>query len=142
MIFALYLYEKIMSKTDSRLAEVFKDASTHQEVARIIIRHLTNETDVRQAALDGLDLSTARNILDLGCGFGFFTRAMKDRVHKDANITGLDKHYQYEEPYLLSCDEANLKGTFIDKGISTLSKFHDNTFDLIICSYALYFPGS
>ena len=128
-----------MSRSDDKLAQVFKDASTHQRVAGIIIKHLTNKTDIRDEALTNLDLSQCRNILDLGCGFGFFTKALKGRVHPDAVITGIDRHSQYKIPYLKSCRETKLKGSFIDSGISALDQFHDNTMDLIICSYALYF---
>jgi len=128
-----------MSQSDIQLAEVFKDASTHQTVAKIIVKHLTNQTDVREAALTGLDLSACRNILDLGCGFGFFTRAMKGRVHPEARITGIDRHHQYKDPYMLSCSDADLSCTFIDQGIKALNQFHDNSMDLVICSYALYF---
>lgn len=128
-----------MRQGDIQLAEVFKDATTHQAVAKIIIKHLSNDTDVREAALNGLDLSNAKNILDLGCGFGYFTRALKDRVQEGANITGIDRHKQYEKPYLQSCEEANLKGTFIDQGIRSLKQFNDDSIDLVICSYAMYF---
>jgi ubiquinone/menaquinone biosynthesis C-methylase UbiE len=128
-----------MGQTDNKLAEVFKDAATHQAVARIIINHLSNETDVRETALNGLDISACRKILDLGCGFGFFSRAMKNRVHPDAEITGIDRHFQYKSPYMMSCKGTGLKCKFIDQGISALDTLPDKSFDLIICSYALYF---
>jgi ubiquinone/menaquinone biosynthesis C-methylase UbiE len=128
-----------MRPTDTKLAEVFKDATTHKAVARIIIDHLSNETDIRTTALDGMDLSACRKILDLGCGFGFFSQAMKSRVHPDAEITGIDRHFQYKSPYMMSCKEAGLSCSFIDQGITSLETFPDSSFDLIICSYALYF---
>ena len=78
-----------MNGKDSLLANVFKDAKKHQEIAGIIKDHLQPKTDIRQLALDGLDLSSSKRILDLGCGFGFFTEALKGRVSNDAIITGV-----------------------------------------------------
>jgi ubiquinone/menaquinone biosynthesis C-methylase UbiE len=128
-----------MQHTDRKLAEVFKDAKTSQAVASIIVKHLTNDTDVREAALSGLDLSACENIIDLGCGFGFFSRAMKNKVPPGAHLTGIDKHPQNKKPYLDSCKNAGLKCSFIDEGIEALGQLKDKSVDLIICSYALYF---
>ncbi len=121
------------------LAEVFRDANSLMVVAQIIKKHLTNKFDIRNIALDGLDLSKVRKIIDLGCGCGFFTHGLKNRVHKDAEITGIDRHSKCKHLYLQACDEVDIKGKFLGRGISEIEKIKNNTIDLIICSYALYY---
>jgi ubiquinone/menaquinone biosynthesis C-methylase UbiE len=128
-----------MHNTDIILAEVFKDTHFHQAVARIIARHLTNHVDVRNAALNGLDLGGARKVLDLGCGFGFFTEALQGRVHPQAMITGIDRQPGYKSMYMDTCRQAGLKGSFSGEGIQSIKNIESNSVDLVICSYALYF---
>ncbi len=128
-----------MSRLKSNLAEVFKDARKHLEVAGIIADHLSSKCDVRDEALNNLSLKHAGNLLDLGCGFGFFTRALQGRVDPKASITGIDRHPEYEQLYLESCKTAGLKGNFRGSGVSALGEIPDQSVDLVICSYAMYF---
>ncbi|MCD4684149.1 MAG: class I SAM-dependent methyltransferase [Bacteroidales bacterium] len=125
-----------LSKT---LAEVFRDANSLMVVSQIIKKHLTNKLDIRDIALNGLDLSKVRKIIDLGCGCGFFTHGLKGRVHKDAEITGIDRHPKCKQLYLKACDDVDIKGKFLGRGISVIEEIEDNSVDIIICSYALYF---
>ena len=124
------------------LAEVFIDTDAHIKVAKIICDHLVNFQDIRSIALEKVDFSKVRNILDLGCGFGYFTHGLKDKVHPDANITGIDCHSKYKQLYLNACSEAGIHGKFMGDGISIIESFKPKSVDLILCSYALYFfPG-
>ncbi len=123
----------------SRIIEVFLDVEAHRTVANIIRKHSTNKRDVRQIALDDLDLTQCKNILDLGCGFGFFTEALKSRVHAQATVAGIDIVREYESPFLDTCRRARLKGLFLASNAHTVQKLKDQQFDLILCSYALYF---
>ncbi len=75
-------------KKYQRLAEVFENPTMHLAVARIIQEHSTNPQDVRLFALEGLSLQSRQDILDVGCGFGFFTLALKGRVKKRSENTG------------------------------------------------------
>jgi len=121
------------------LAEVFRDANSLMLVAGIIQKHLTNKSDIRNIALDGLDLNNARKIIDLGCGCGFFTRGLKGRIHKDVEIIGIDRHPKCKQLYLHACEIIGTKGSFLGDGISVIEEIEDNSVDIIICSYALYF---
>jgi SAM-dependent methyltransferase len=123
----------------SKALEVFVDVDAHRLTADIIKRHSTNRNDVRELALHGLDLSGCRRILDLGCGFGFFTAALKGRVHPDAVVTGVDIIGEYEPLFLDTCKEAGLGGEFRSSGISAVRDLEDASIDLILCSYSLYF---
>lgn len=128
-----------MTGEEHTLAKVFRDAKKHREIAGIITKYLQNKDDIRDMALDGLDLSGSKSILDLGCGFGFFTEALKGRVNTDAKITGIDRYPEYEWFYFQSCERAGLNADFRSNGIDHVRELDDNAYDLILCSYALYF---
>ena len=125
--------------TGNKLAEVFRDVHTHKEVAGIIIRHLTSKRDVRYEALKTLNLRNSRNILDLGCGFGFFTRALKGKIPAGSRVTGIDRYPEYQQLYLESCEETGIPGNFLGDGVCSIREIPDNTIDLVICSYAMNF---
>ena len=121
------------------LAEVFNDTKSHLEVAKIICDHLVNFQDIRSIALEKVDFANVRSILDLGCGFGYFTRGLKNKIHPDAKITGIDCHSKYKELYLNALSETGIQGNFSSEGISFINTIKTNSVDLILCSYALYF---
>lgn len=128
---------------ETAIIDTFADIDTHRRIGDLIRRVSTNRGDVRQIALEGLDLRCCRRILDLGCAFGAFTAALKGRVPQGATATGLDLIAAYEASYLQSCRQAGIGGTFSAAGTAGLAAFPDASFDLILCSYALYFfPGA
>ncbi|OQX82032.1 MAG: hypothetical protein B6D64_01205 [Bacteroidetes bacterium 4484_276] len=129
----------MLNKTSKTLAEVFKDVGSHQKINGIIKNHLTNQSDIREIALGGIDFLNAIKILDLGCGFGFFTQALRGKTNPQAKITGIDCHTQYRESYLDSCKYAGIEGRFIGECINSIRRIKSNSIDLILCSFALYF---
>ncbi len=127
------------SKIQNNLGSVFCDITMHLEVADIIRKHMTNSTDIRETALNGIDLSNAKKIVDLGCGYGFFTKGLKGKVNKNAEILGIDRHSKCEQHYLNACLETGIKGRFISNSISEIESIKGKSVDLVICSFALYF---
>ncbi len=126
-----------MEKTN--VVEVFLDVEAHRLTADIIRKFSTNKTDIRDLALDGLNLKPCKVILDLGCGFGFFTEALKGRVHPEAFVRGIDIIEAYGPLFLRTCEDAGLRGIFSAEGVHSIQKFENRQFDLVLCSYALYF---
>ncbi len=122
-----------------KLAEIFTDTLHHETVAGIVRAHSTNKLDIRNVALNGLQLQNSRIILDIGCAFGFFTRALKGRLNPGSNILGIDICTKYETSYLESCKMAGLQGIFSGLDKETMNSIALNSVDLVICSYALYF---
>ncbi len=122
-----------------KLAEIFTDTLHHETVAKIIHARSTNKLDVRNAALDGLQLQNSRIILDIGCAFGFFTRALKGRLNPGSNILGIDICTKYKTSYLESCKMAGLQGKFSGQDEKAIMTIPTDSVDLVICSYALYF---
>ena len=131
--------DMLSNDNSGELAKVFGDVSSHLLVSGIIREQLTTSKDVRAEAFKGLDFKGYTSILDLGCGFGFFTGGLKGRLGPEAEITGIDLHEKYRKYYLETAVKAGIKANFISEGISAIRRFKDSTYDLIICSYALYF---
>ncbi|MBN1339619.1 MAG: class I SAM-dependent methyltransferase [Bacteroidales bacterium] len=124
------------------LAETFGSIKGNLTVAEIIREQSVNKTDIREFALENLDLSHAKRILDLGCGFGFFTRGLKGKVHPEAEICGIELHSRYRDIYLEACGESGIRGEFISGGVQKIKEIDSNRYDLILCSFALcFFPA-
>jgi SAM-dependent methyltransferase len=122
-----------------QIEKVFRDVHEHQRVAKLIQKFSTNKSNVLKTALCGLDLGDCRQILDLGCAFGSFTEKLKGRVTPDATATGVDIIAAYEPLYLAACRRASIQGQFFSTGLPILKTFPERSFDLALCSYALYF---
>lgn len=123
----------------SGIAKVFVDVEAHRYAADIIKRHSSNKRDIRDMALTGLDLRSCRRILDVGCGFGFFTEGIRGKVHPDAMATGIDQIGNYRSHFLDACRQAGIRGRFYPSGASLVRSLPPGSFDLVLCSYALYF---
>jgi ubiquinone/menaquinone biosynthesis C-methylase UbiE len=122
-----------------QIHKVFADVHAHQRIACLIQRFSTNKQGIHQTAVEGLDLKECGNIMDLGCAFGSFTENLKGRVKAQAAVTGVDAVAAYELLFLAACQRAGVRGRFFSTGISALKDFADQSYDLILCSYALYF---
>jgi len=123
----------------AQIHKVFDNVQAHLRIADLIQRFSTNKHDVHRTALEGLDLKECRQILDLGCAFGSFTDKLKGRLSHEAVATGVDVIGTYEPLFLAACQRAGIQGRFFSTGTSILETFADRSFDLILCSYALYF---
>ena len=124
----------------SQVVKVYGNIQQHRAVADLIRRRfLTNKQDVRDVALAQIDFQTIRNILDLGCGFGFFTEALQGKIPGGISITGVDLIPGHEHHFLRACSQSGATGRFVPGNVSVIKAFADRSFDLILCSYALYF---
>ena len=111
----------------------------HKFTKDIIIRYSQNNADIREMALNGLDLSHCRSILDLGCGYGLFIERLKNRIPSEAMITGLDVLESNRPAFLHTLETTGFRGDFIKSGADHIRTIADASFDLIIASYSLYF---
>lgn len=129
-----------MGNIDHRkLAEIFTDTLHHKSVAEIVRAYSTNKLDVRNVALDGLQLQNSKIALDIGCGFGFFTLALKGRLNPDSQILGIDLCTKDKTSYPESCKKAGVQGRFSGLDKKIINSIPVDSVDLVICSYALYF---
>lgn len=117
----------------------YQSPSAHEAVSAIIRRYSTNRTDVREAALSDLDLSFARNILDLGCGFGFMAEVLASRAAPDARLVGVDAWASNEAPFLEKVAASGRSASFECRQLDSELPWPDRSFDLVVCCYSLYF---
>lgn len=117
----------------------YPEPALHESISDIIRRHSGNRTDVRRAAFEGLDLSRAHRLLDLGCGFGFMARALAGKVPADATIIGVDSHPGNRPAFIASAAAGGCRGSYLCRTLVSHLDFPDRTFDLVIASYSLYF---
>jgi ubiquinone/menaquinone biosynthesis C-methylase UbiE len=122
-----------------KIRQVFRNVQKHLLIEQLIRQFSTNKEDIRKTALNQVALSNCQNVLELGCAFGAFTEALKDKLHPAAKITGLDIVPEYKPFFLEACGRAGYAGTFSSLGVNQIKKYSAGSFDLIICSYALYF---
>ena len=133
------MYVPMVNINQHKLAEIFTDTLHHKTIAGIVRAHSTNKLDIRDVALDNLQLQSNGLTLDIGCGFGFFTSALKGRLDPGSNIWGIDLCTKYSTSYLESCKMAGLQGNFSGLDEKMMNTIPANSVDLVICSYALYF---
>jgi len=95
-----------------KIRKVFRDVQRHLAIAQLIRRFSTNKEDIRKTALNHVDLSNCHNVLELGCAFGAFTEALKDRLHSDATITGIDIIPEYKPFFWMPADEPDTREHF------------------------------
>ncbi|MBN1945433.1 MAG: class I SAM-dependent methyltransferase [Bradymonadales bacterium] len=124
---------------DDPLLVPFSSPQRHLASAEIIRAHSTNPADIRSVALQGLDLSTTRSVLDLGCGFGFMAEAIAGRVHADAVITGVDACDENGPAFLEAVKAGGRRGEFHRLRVRNQLPWPDGTFELVIASYSLYY---
>lgn len=122
-----------------KIRQVFRNVQKHRRIKQLIRRFSTNKNDIRVAALNQVDLSNCSSVLEPGCAFGSFTEALKDRLQPGAAITGLDIVPEYGPFFLEACTRAGYSGTFASSSVHPINKYPARTFDLVICSFALYF---
>lgn len=120
----------------------FASPAEHAAVSEIIHRRSDNPTDIRDTALAGLDLSGAHRILDLGCGFGYMTAKVLPRVAPDASVIGVDACEENRGPFRNLVVGTGRQAEFHTLTLRTSLPWADQSFDLILATYSLYFfPG-
>jgi SAM-dependent methyltransferase len=117
----------------------YQRPAAHVRVSEIIRNHSTNTADLREVALRGLDLSTASDILDLGCGFGLLTGPLAARAAPNACFIGVDAWESNKVPYLQTIIDAGRTGRFKCMKIGSRLPWPDASFDVVVSAYSLYF---
>ena len=120
-------------------AEIFVDIEAHIESGRFIRNTSTNKKDIREFTFQDVDLKKCRNVLDLGCSYGYFTRGLAGRLHPEAHLTGVDLWEGSEKYFINACRESGYIGEFVPSDAELCKQFPGQSFDLVLCSYSLYF---
>lgn len=120
-------------------ADIFVDIEAHIESGRFIRDTSTNKHDIRDFTFGDVDLRGCRDVLDLGCSYGYFTRGLNGRLHPEAHVIGMDLWPGCEKYFLDACGESGFSGQFLLSDKVFCKRFPEACFDFVLCSYALYF---
>ena len=120
--------------------KTYENIEDHISTRQIIRRFSQNKNDIRVLTLQHCDLSHCQNILDVGCGYGFFTEALSNRIAPNAHITGIDViGSDNKKMFLSTCTQSGYSATFIEDTAHIITTYPDASFDCVIASYSLYF---
>lgn len=92
-----------------------------------------------QGIVDELPIRSAKRVLDLACGDGFYTRRIADRLDPETSITGVDLNLAYlaEAGEEASRRNGRARIDFVAASFDRLP-FEDGTFDFVWCAQSLY----
>jgi SAM-dependent methyltransferase len=121
------------------IKKTYEQTNDHVHTKFIITKYSTNQRDIRTIALNGLDLSHALHVLELGCGYGSFTKNLVGRIGHGAEIIGVDMVPENGPIFLSTVEAMGYRGNFINDSAELIRHMGDSRFDLIIASYSLYF---
>ena len=122
------------------IQNAYQTVQEHMETRRLISRYSINRRDIREVALEKLDLSSFKDVLDLGCAYGFFTENLAGRLQNGAAVTGLDLiDDANRDLFLRTVQSMGYRGRFIAGSAELISGMNSSTFDLVVASYSLYF---
>jgi len=117
----------------------FADPAKHKTSAAIIQKLSSNPLDIRNVALDRISLAAVHNVLDLGCGFGFMSAKLVAATPPGTRLIGVDIFPENRTPFLTACTVKDHPVEFITRDIKNGLPWQNGCFDLIVCSYSLYF---
>lgn len=127
----------LYSPDDIKLS--YEKVGSHRQSRGTILKYSKNPIDVRTIALSGLDLSSVKNVLDLGCGYGFFSEALAAVLGSAVHIAGIDLVESNRAPFMDTLASLGVPGEFMCGSTDLIRTMESGRFDLIIASYSLYF---
>ncbi len=128
-----------MKAAASRELWRYREPRRHEIISDLVRAHSTNRQDIREAVLRGRDLSQTREVLELGCGFGFMSSAVAPRVHPSARITGVDACRDNREPFSARVRAAGRRAAFVWMTVEAGLPWRDRIYDLCVASHSLYY---
>lgn len=122
------------------IRKTYEEVVWHRRCKDIIQGYALNTKDIRDVALEGIDLSHMHRVLDLGCGYGFFTERFAGRLNSQAHITGIDViEKNNRDSFLHAVNHMGYTGAFIQGSADIIRDMAGSDFDLVVTSYSLYF---
>jgi SAM-dependent methyltransferase len=117
----------------------YQQPYVHQSMSELIRRYSTHPVDIRDVALADVDLSEVREVLELGCGFGFMAEKVARRIHPKARITGVDACRDNRGPFESRVRAAGRRAKFVWMTVEGHLPWRDGSYDLVVASHSLYF---
>jgi SAM-dependent methyltransferase len=117
----------------------YADLGFHKTIGALIRHHSENKEDVREVAKGLFDFAKVRDMLDLGCGYGWFEESLKNGIH---SILGIDCLEANEKGFLSIANRVASEACFKRMLLPAPIDVDPESFDFIISAYSLYFfPG-
>ncbi|MFH1464732.1 MAG: class I SAM-dependent methyltransferase [Pseudomonadota bacterium] len=117
----------------------FTDPERHEAISSMLARRSTNRAEIRAALLTGLGLGGIHRVLELGCGFGFLSEAVAARVAPAACYLGVDACAANGAPFLRRVAATGRRPSFLHMRLGAALPWPDRSFELVLCSWSLYF---
>jgi len=108
---------------------------------RIDIHNQYGGKDIDKWMLDILDPQKGIKILDVGCGAGKLCFSFYDYLDGDCEITGGDLSEELLTKARQENQQRNISIGFRHLDFNQPFDFPDNTFDLVSCSFAIYYAA-
>lgn len=114
----------------------YADLGLHKTIGELIKGHSENKEDIREVAKRLVDLSKVRDILDLGCGYGWFEEALPNGFR---SILGIDCLEANREGFLAVAKTVATNAQFVEMLLPAPINAEPESFDLVVSAYSLYF---
>ena len=129
----------VAQTTQTEVLWRYGDPRSHEAVSALIRRHSTNTCDVRDAILRDVQMSSASEVLDLGCGFGFMAQAIARLLRPQSRITGVDALQANKVPFESRVRSEGRRAKFVRMTVDSRLPWRDSSYDVVVSTYSLYF---
>ena len=119
------------------IVESYSNFKLHAEIGGIIKKHSTNKMDIREVLIGLIDGTDIGHILDLGCGYGWFEKALS--AARPLLIAGVDCMEENRRPFTAVAGKFAEKVIFQQTTLPAMLGFPADYFDLVVSAYSLYF---
>ncbi|MEI6152743.1 MAG: class I SAM-dependent methyltransferase [Deltaproteobacteria bacterium] len=114
----------------------YSDLDFHRTVGKMIKGHSENKKDIRSIAVNMVNWNGIKSILDLGCGYGWFEDGLCGRFDV---VLGVDCLAENESSFLMAARRISKTALFQKRILPCPIDMPDNSFDLVVSAYSLYF---
>lgn len=118
----------------------YGDLGFHKTIGELIKEHSENKEDIREVAKHLINFDKIHDILDVGCGYGWFEESLTNGFH---SILGIDCLEANEQEFLSVAKRVASKTLFKQILLPAPIDVEADSFDLVVSAYSLYFfPGA
>lgn len=115
------------------------EPEAHMAAGRIIARHSTNRTDIRDVVGGLIPFDRTSRVLDLGCGYGFLYDALQGRIRPATRVVGVDRNEVNRSHFEARVTRCGGVAEFHPHGLPASLPWEDGWFDTVLSIFSLYF---